>query len=177
MVFNFRLDYNELMKKILLVSALSILLALSIFDILFQIWGSYLIWQLGGAAVSFYIFSYTIRNTIFRNNKKKRVWIYTAAIITVLAPPMAGIGGADGGPFDTESALLQLYVCVIYILTFSLYTVIGEKSAESTDFGNEHNGKIGKAFIIILSIITYGFIIFGTVISIITIQTNSNLFI
>ena len=165
------------MKKTLLIIVLSVLLALSIFDLSYSIWGSYLMYQTGGAALSFYIFSYTIRNTIFRKNKKKRVWIYSAAIIFILAPPMAGIGGADGGPFDIESAAMQYYVGFIYILIFSLYTLNGDNSVKSTDFGEEHKGIMSKIFLTTISILVYGFILFGAVMSFFTIQSNSNLFI
>jgi hypothetical protein len=176
-VFRFRIDYNKFMKKTFIISGLSVLLALAIFDLFIQIWGSYLIYQSGGAAVSFYIFSYTIRNTIFRNNKKKRVWIYSAAILFILAPPMAGIGGANGGPFDIESALLQYYVGFIYILIFSLYTLIGNSSVKSTDYGEEHKDTMSRIFLIAISIITYGFMLFGAIMSISTLQSNGNLFI
>ena len=164
------------MKKTLLISALTVVLAFLIFDLITWIWGSYLVPMTLGAAFSFYIFSYTIRNTIFRNNKKKRVWIYSAAILTILAPPMAGIGGADGGPFDLESTALQYMVGFIYILIYSLYALYGDSSVESTDFGKEHKGILSKIFLITISIITYGFILFGAIMSFFTIQSNPNLF-
>ena len=176
MVFNFRLNYNVFMKK-LLISGLAVLLAFLIFDLVTWIWGSYLVPMTLGAALTFYIFSYTIRNTIFRNNPKKRVWIYSAAILTILAPPMAGIGGADGGPFDLESTTLQYMVGFIYILIYSLYTLYGDNSVKSTDFGKEHKGILGKIFLITISIITYGSMLFGAIMSILVFQSNPNLFI
>ena len=81
------------MKKILLIIVLGVVLAFLIFDLVTWIWGSYLVTMTLGTAVSFYIFTYTIRNTIFRNNKKKRVWIYSAAILAILAPPHGGNWG------------------------------------------------------------------------------------
>ena len=165
------------MKKTLLISGLSVLLVLLIFDLFTWVWGSYLVPMTLGAAISFYIFSYTIRNTIFRNNKKKKVWIYSAAILTILAPPIAGIGGADGGPYDIESSTLQYMVGFIYIFIFSLYALYGDSSVESTDFGKEHNGIPSKIFLITLSIFTYGIILLGVILSFFVFQSNPNLFI
>lgn len=164
------------MKKTLLFIVLAVALAFVIFDLVTWIWGSYLVPTTIGASVSFYIFSYTIRNTIFRNNKKKRVWIYSAAILAILAPPMAGIGGADGGPFDLEITALQYSVSFIYILIYSLYALYGDSSVESTDFGKEHKGILGKIFLIAISLMTYGSILFGAIMSFFIIQSNPNLF-
>ena len=164
------------MKK-LLISGLAILLAVISSGGLIIIWGSYLIPTFVGAAVTFYLFSYTIRNTIFRNNKQKKVWIYSAVILTIIAPPMAGFAGADGGSFELEMPLLQFITGIIYILIYSIYSLIGESSVKSTDFGSEQKGKIGKVFIIIMSVITYGFLVFGAIMSILVFQSNPNLFI
>ena len=164
------------MKKKLLIVVLSVLLAFLIFDLVTWIWGSYLVPMTLGALFSWYIFSYTIRNTIFRNNKKKRVWIYSATILIVLGPLLTGIGGADGGPFDLESAALQYLVGFIYILIFSLYTLNGDNSVKSTDYGQEHKGIMSIIFLITLSIITYGSFLFGAIMSFLVFQSNPYLF-
>ena len=132
--------------------------------------------QLLGALTGFWVFSYLIRNTIFRNNKKKSSWIYSAIILIVVGPVMNGIGGADGGVFSIEDALLQIFVGLFYIVVFIIYSLIGNSTVESTDFGNDHKEMGGRIFLVVTSVIVYGLFALTAFFSVREIQTNKNLF-
>ncbi len=132
--------------------------------------------QLLGALTSWWIFSYVIRNTIFRNNKKKSSWIYSAVILIIVGPIMSGIGGADGGVFSIEDALLQIFVGLFYIVVFIIYSLIGNSTVESTDFGNDHKEMGGRIFLVVTSVIVYGLFALIAFLSVREIQTNKNLF-
>lgn len=132
--------------------------------------------ELLGALTSWWVFSYVIRNTVFRNNKKKNTWIYSAVILIIVAPVMSGIGDADGGVFSIEAALLQIFVGLFYIVVFIIYSLIGNSTVESTDFGNDHKEMGGRIFLVVTSVIVYGLFASTAFLSVREIQTNKNLF-
>jgi len=133
-------------------------------------------WQLFGALTSFWVFSYVIRNTIFRNNKKRSSWIYTAIILTMISPVLSGIGGADGKVFAIIDAIIQVITGLFYIIVFTIYSLLGSKAVESTDFGYEQKGRGGRIFLVIVSTFIYGFFALAIVMSINEVRTNKNLF-
>lgn len=132
--------------------------------------------QLLGALTTFWIFSYVIRNTLFRKNKKKASWVYAAIILTILSPILSGIGGANEGSFNINDALVQVIAGFIYIVIFTIYSLVGSKNVDSTDFEEKHMGIVERTFLIVISVIVYGVLIFSVVVSINRVLTSEQLF-